>query len=123
MTDLAATHATPSSSLLYQRVVADTRKALTLVEIAEITGVQTRSVQNWAAGATRPDGLQRDRLLELQYVIEQLSDVYDSEGIEIWLHRPQRLLDHRRPIDALREGEFDEVLGLVEYLAGGPRKG
>ncbi len=120
MTNLASTHDT---SPVYRRVVADARRALTLAEIAEITGVQTRSVQNWAAGTTRPDGLQRDRLLELQYVIEQLSDVYDAEGIEIWLHRPQRALGHERPVDALRSGRFEEVLTIIEYLAGGPKRG
>ena len=118
-----ATAQVGSTSPLYRRVVADARKALTLNEIADITGVQTRSVQNWAAGTTKPDGAQRDRLLELQYVIEQLSDVYDTEGIDIWIHRPQRTLDHQRPIDALREGRFEDVLAVVEYLAGGPKRG
>jgi uncharacterized protein (DUF2384 family) len=112
-------HASP----LYKLIVADARSALTLVEIADVTGVQTRAVQNWAAGTSRPDGRQRDRLLELQYVIEQLRDVYDVEGTEIWLHRPQRMLGHQRPIDALREGRFEDVLGAVDYLAGGPKRG
>ncbi|MCU1416156.1 antitoxin Xre/MbcA/ParS toxin-binding domain-containing protein [Leifsonia sp. NPDC058292] len=118
MTDLAARAASP----VYRRVVSDARQALTLGEIAEVTGVQTRSVQNWAAGTTKPDGVQRDRLLELQYLIEQLSDVFDNEGIEIWLHRPQRMLEHQRPIDAIREGRFEDVLAVVESLAGGPRR-
>ena len=120
MTNIASTH---DASPVYRRVVADARRALTLAEIADITGVQTRSVQNWAAGATRPDGLQRDRLLELQYVIEQLADIYDAEGIEIWIHRPQRTLGHERPVDALKRGRFEEVLAAVEYLAGGPKRG
>ena len=91
-------------------------------EIADVTGVKLRSVQNWASGGSRPDGQQRDRLLELQYVIEHLSDVFDSEGTDIWLHHPQRQLDHQKPIDALRQGRFETVLRLVEQLAGGPRR-
>src|SRR3546814_10734446 len=71
------------TSPVYRQMVEDTRQALTLNEIAEITGVKLRAVQNWAAGTSNPDGAQRDRLLELQYVIEQLSDVFDREGIEI----------------------------------------
>jgi putative toxin-antitoxin system antitoxin component (TIGR02293 family) len=110
-------------SPLYRHIVADARQALTVNEIAAVTGVQPRSVQNWAAGATTPDGEQRNRLLELQYVIDQLSDVYDNEGIEIWLHRPQRMLGHRKPIDALRDGHFEDVLAVVNYLAGGPKQG
>lgn len=120
MAELAAT--TARTSPVYRKVVEEARRSLTVVEIAEVTGVQQRSVQNWAAGNTRPEGVQRDRLLELQYVIEQLGDVYDSEGIEIWLHRPQRMLQHERPIDALKEGRFTDVLAVVDHLAGGPRK-
>lgn len=109
-------------SPVYQRVVADTRRALTLQEIADITGVKLRSVQNWAKGDSRPEGSQRDRLLELQYVVGHLADVYDREGIDIWLHHPQRQLDHLKPVDALQNGQFEAVLRLVEQLAGGPRR-
>ncbi|MEY2847532.1 MAG: hypothetical protein RI885_197 [Actinomycetota bacterium] len=120
---LAATTSAHPMSPVYRRVVADARQALTLRDIAEITGVKTRSVQNWASGASRPEGTSRDRLLELQYVVEQLLDVYDSEGVDIWMHRPQRSLAHRRPVDAIRDGLFDDVVGAVEHLAGGPRRG
>lgn len=122
MSNFVGATAAPQDSPVYRMVVQDARRALTLQEIAQVTGVQQRSVQNWAAGNTRPEGPQRDRLIELSYVIEQLSDVYDDEGIEIWLHRPQRLLRHARPVDALREGRFAEVLEAVDFLAGGPRK-
>jgi uncharacterized protein (DUF2384 family) len=113
---------TSNESPVYRRVVADARELLTLSEIAEVTGVQTRSVQNWATGTTRPDGIQRDRLLELQYIVDALSDVYDSEGADIWIHRPQRMLNHQTPIDALKAGRFEEILAVIDYLAGGPKK-
>lgn len=109
-------------SLLYTRVVEEARRVFTTQEIAEVTGVKLRAVQNWASGHARPEGVQRSRLLETQYVIEQLGDVYDTEGIEIWMHRPNRRLDHRRPVDALRQGHFEAVLGLIDDLAGGPRR-
>ena len=73
-------------STLYRHVVADARKAgLKLTEIGEITGVTDRAVQNWANGSSKPEGASRDRLFELKYVIEQLSDVYTDEGIDVWL--------------------------------------
>ena len=111
-----------SGSPLYRHVVADARRALSLVEIGQVTGVGDRAVQNWARGTSRPEGASRDRLLELKYVIEQLSDVYTDEGIEIWLHARQRSLDGRQPIELLRQGQFEEVLAAVERLAGGPRR-
>ncbi|MCZ2807599.1 DUF2384 domain-containing protein [Modestobacter sp. VKM Ac-2983] len=117
----ATPHASSASSPLYQHVVADTRRALTLVEIGEIVGAGERAIQKWAAGTARPEGAKRDRLLELQYVIEELSDVYRPEGVEIWLHSPQRALQGRRPLDVLKTGEFQTVLKLVQRLAGGPK--
>lgn len=111
-----------AGSPLYRHVVADARRALSLVEIGQITGVGDRAVQNWARGSSRPEGVSRERLLELKYVIEQLSDVYTDEGIEIWLHARQRGLGGRRPLDLLQEGQFEVVLTAVEHLAGGPRR-
>lgn len=121
-TPSAQSTAEVGGSPLYRHVVADARRALSLVEIGQITGVGERAVQNWARGTSRPEGTSRDRLLELKYVIEQLSDVYTDEGIEIWLHARQRSLDGRQPIELLRQGQFEAVLSAVERLAGGPRR-
>lgn len=105
---------------LYSRIVVDIREsALTSAELAEITGVRERQVQNWAAGTSRPGGDNRDRLLEVKYIVDLLRDVYTPEGIEIWLHGRNRALDGQRPIDLLRAGDFREVLDAVERLASG----
>ena len=113
---------TGSSSPLYQHVVRDARRGLRDTEIASITGVSDRAVQSWASGASKPDGAKRERLMEVKYVVEQLSDVYTDEGVEIWLHAYQRALDSQRPVDLLQQGRFADVLSAVERLAGGPRK-
>lgn len=122
---VSATHHLESDateSPLYRHVVADAKRALSIVEIGRITGVGDRAVQKWAQGASRPEGTSRERLLELKYVIEQLSDVYDDEGIEIWLHARQRAFDGHPPLELLQQGRFEEVLQVIERLAGGPRR-
>lgn len=111
-----------SNTLVYTRVVADTRRGLTASEIGGVTGVSERSVQNWAAGKAKPEGASRDRLLELKYVIEGLADVFEDEGIEIWLHSRQRRFEGRTPLELLQEGRFDDVLEEIDHLAGGPRR-
>jgi len=93
--------------------------ALTTAELAEVTGVKDRQVQHWSSGTHRPQGQTRDRLLEVAYIVEQLSDVYSREGVDIWLHGRNRDLDGRRPIDLLRDGEFETVLYAVERLRSG----
>ncbi len=119
VTDETAAH---KESPVYRRVVADARRALTVAEIGDVSGVSERSVYNWARGSARPEGASRDRLFELKYVIESLSDVYDDEGIEIWLHARLRRFQGKRPLDLLREGDFERVLNAVDALAGGPKR-
>jgi hypothetical protein len=105
---------------LYARIVEDLREtALTTAEVAAITGVRERQVQHWAAGSHRPQGIKRDRLLELAYVVDRLRDVYKPEGIDIWLHGRNRDLQGERPMDLLAQGEFAMVLNAIERLETG----
>lgn len=105
---------------LYARIVDDIREAaMTTAEVAEITGVDERQVYNWAAGASRPKGRNRDRLLEIHYILKQLREVYTQEGADIWIHGRNRTLNGQRPIDLLVGGDFEPVLLAVERLRTG----
>lgn len=109
-------------TLLYKRVVADARRALSTAEIGGVAGVTERSVQNWATGKSTPEGSSRDRLLELKFIVEELSDVFEDEGIEIWLRSRQRSLEGRTPLELMHDGDFQTVLDAIERLAGGPKR-
>jgi transcriptional regulator with XRE-family HTH domain len=114
--DAARTRESP----VYRRIVNDVRdRGLNTDEIAAITGVTERQVQNWVAGSSRPTGTKRDLLLELHYVTDLLSEVYTPEGVEVWIHGRNRFLSGERPIDLLRAGSFEPVLNEVERLARG----
>lgn len=104
----------------YPLVVDQIRSAgLTLAEIASVTGVRERQVQNWSAGRSRPRDISRDRLVDVHYLVQQLAEVYKSEGVDIWLHARNRSLDGDRPIDMLARGEFPPVLAAVDRLKSG----
>lgn len=105
---------------IYPRIVSDIRSAsITSSDLAAIAGVNERQVHNWAAGANKPSGRTRDRLLETHYIVGLLSEIYTPEGVEVWLHGRNRTLEGERPIDLLREGDFKAVLDAVERLAVG----
>ena len=108
-----------TSGLVYASKVARVRESLTTDELASIVGVQPRAVQHWAAETNKPTGVARDKLLEVAYVVDLLREVYDAEGVEIWLHGRNRLLGDRRPLDLLLSGEFDQILRAVERLTSG----
>jgi len=103
----------------FSNVVDEARVGLSTSELADLTGVKPRQVQNWAAGTSRPAGAHRDHLLEVHYLVAALGEVYEPEGVEIWLHARNRLLDGRRAIDLLREGRYDVVLDAIERLKSG----
>lgn len=90
---------------------------LTAQDIADAVGVGLRQVQNWAAGTVVPN--RRDRLeslMDLQYVVELLSEVYTDEGIVMWLHARNRMLGGDRPLELLRERRVDDVIHVIEQL-------
>ncbi len=118
MADSSAARTTmPAGS--YPHRVARVRRGVTTEELARVVAVRPRQVQHWAAGRHRPQGSARDRLLDLDYVIELLTELYDDEGVQIWLHGRNRSIGARRPLDLLVEGDFGTVLAAVERLTSG----
>lgn len=109
-----------SGELLYARIVDEVRDGgLNTAEMAEVIGVAERQVRNWSGGTNSPTGRNRDRLLELHYLVRLLRDVYTREGAEIWLHGRKRSLNGRRPIDLLEGDESQAVLEAIERLRAG----
>jgi hypothetical protein len=57
--------------------------------------------------------------MEINYLVKRLRDVYQPEGVEIWLHGRNRDLGGQRPVDLLREGHFETVLSAIDRLLDG----
>ena len=106
-------------ALTYLRIVDDiTRSGLTQTELSHAVGASLRTVQNWAAGNGIPAGAKVRRLLDVQYIVRELREVYTEEGVQIWLHARNRNLGSQRPIELLAAGQYDEVLAEAERVAG-----
>lgn len=95
------------------------RLGITQDELARITGVTPRSVARYLSGQVVPQPLTKQRLLELAYVAEQISEVLKPEDVSLWLTSPNRLLDHDSPAERIKGGDFRSVLALIEALADG----
>ena len=105
-------------SLTYLRIVEEvTDSGLTQRELGQVVGASVRTVQNWAKGDASPSGAKVKRLLDLNYLIRTLRDVYTDEGVEIWLHSKNRNLGGERPIDLLTQGNLDDVLLEAQRLS------
>lgn len=90
----------------------------TQADVAAATGADVRSVRNWQRGRT-PSSTNEDRLRELHYLASELADTFDPPGPAQWMRAPNRTLRGRKPIDVLRDGEYEQALGAVNaYLDG-----
>jgi putative toxin-antitoxin system antitoxin component (TIGR02293 family) len=95
------------------------RTAVKEREVAQLLGTTPQTLYRWRndqAGPTR-DHLQR--ILDLHYVTEELSELYEPDDARIWLFTRHRLLGARRPADVLAEGDIDTVLALIAQLRDG----
>jgi transcriptional regulator with XRE-family HTH domain len=88
-------------------------------ELARVLETTPRTVSRWIHGQTTPRGKARERILEILHVFDQLSRVLQPAAAHDWLLTPNALLDHEKPIELLRAGEYRKVLGAVEALAEG----
>ena len=48
--------------------------------------------------------------------MDQLAELYEPDEARLWLFAPHRLLNGKTPVDRLQEGEFDEVMAIIDHL-------
>jgi transcriptional regulator with XRE-family HTH domain len=93
---------------------------LTASHLAEATGGDPSSARRWLRGTRAPSGDHAARALELTSLVERLARVMETTYIPIWLIKPIERLDDRRPVDAIRSGDYRSVSRLVASLEGMP---
>ena len=59
------------------------------------------------------------RLVELAYVAEALTEVLPAEDANLWMFTPDRLLAHDTPATRIHDGGYKDVLDLIEAIADG----
>lgn len=88
-------------------------------EVGVIVGATARSVARWVSGEAVPQRLSKQRLIELAYVAEALSEVIRGEDANLWMFSPNKLLHHDTPAERIQQGDYRSVLGVIEALADG----
>jgi uncharacterized protein (DUF2384 family) len=86
--------------------------------IARATGANVRTAERWRGGQS-PQARFRDRIGELQAVLDILGRGMTDRAKRDWLEAPNGALGWQRPIDRLADGDFDSVRGAAEsYVVG-----
>jgi len=88
-------------------------------EVAQLLDTTPQTVSRWKHGRASPQPDRLDRLLRLDWLAEQLHEIYEPEEARLWLFSPHVDLDGRRPADLIVENRIDEVLTIIDRLRSG----
>lgn len=93
--------------------------AMRSADIASIVGARAETVSRWNQGKAFPQRDKEKILLDLEYIVDQLSDFYSPDESRLWLFSRQRLLDSRAPVELIHNGETDMVIEIIDQLREG----
>lgn len=74
--------------------------------IADVLGVDRRTLSRWRGQATRP----RRELRVFARLVAILRHNWDADGVMAWFNRPRRDLDGRRPASVLKDPNWEDAL-------------
>lgn len=88
-------------------------------DIANVLDVRPETVSRWNQGKAFPHPNTEKQLLELEFIVDQLSDFYEPNEARLWIFSRQRLLNGETPAELIQKGRVDEVLAVVHQLRDG----
>jgi len=89
------------------------------IDIANVLGLRPETVSRWNQGRAFPQPEAERTILELEYIIDQLSDFYEPQEARLWLFSRQKLLNGEKPAELIQQGRTEEVLAVVNQLREG----
>lgn len=98
---------------------ASERVDLDQADLARVLDTNRRTIARWLHRESSPRPDARERVLKLLAVLDQLSDVLKPHAAHDWLFSPNPQLDHHKPVELLRDGEYRKVLGAIDAMAEG----
>ena len=108
-----------SNAVARKLEIIRTKGAMKNTDVANLLGLRPETVSRWNQGRAFPHPDTEKTLLELEYIIDQLSDFYEPQEARLWLFSPQKLLNGQTPAELIQQGRAREVLTLVNQLRDG----
>jgi uncharacterized protein (DUF2384 family) len=109
-----------NSSAIARRLDAIQHKgAMRSADIANVLAVRPETVSRWNQGKAFPHPTTEKQLLELEFIVDKLSDFYEPREARLWIFSRQRLLNDKIPAELIQAGKVDEVLSVVNQLRDG----
>lgn len=109
-----------SSNVIAKKIEAiQTKSAMRSVDIANLLGTRPETVSRWNQGKAFPRRAAEKTLLDLEFIVDELSDFYEPAESRMWLYSPQKLLGGKTPADLIHDGQTETVVKLIEQLREG----
>jgi len=93
--------------------------AMQSVDVANLFGLRPETVSRWNQGRAFPHPDTQRLLLDLEYIVEQLSDFYEPRDARLWLFSRQKSLDGEIPAELIQKGRASEVIAVIDQLRDG----
>lgn len=93
-----------------------TKGGMRHVDVANLLGTRPETVSRWNQGRAYPHTNTEKTLLELEFIVDQLSDFYTPNEARQWIFSPQKHLGGASPAELINKGQIDEVRRLVNQL-------
>jgi uncharacterized protein (DUF2384 family) len=95
------------------------RGGLKGVDVANIAQFSQATVSRWTSGQALPHPKTQLLIAGLHYVVRRLAELYSPEETRVWLYSRQELLQGKRPVELIFEGDAEAVLDVIERLDSG----
>ena len=93
--------------------------AMHSADVANVLNVRPETVSRWNNGKALPHASTERQLLEVEFIVDKLADIYEPHDARLWLFSRQRLLQDRTPAELIQQGQVDVVLATVNQLLDG----
>lgn len=93
--------------------------AMRSVDVANLLGARPETVSRWNQGKAFPRPDAQKNLLALEYIVDELSDIYEPKEARLWLFSRQKVLGGNSPANLIQEGKADAVIDVIERLKAG----
>ena len=108
-----------SNAIARRLDIIQSKGAMRSSDIANVLEVRPETVSRWNQGKAFPHPNTEKQLLELEFIVDQLSDFYEPSEARLWLFSRQRLLSGETPAELIQQGRVDAVLTAVHQLRDG----
>lgn len=85
-------------------------------DLANLLSTRPETISRWNKGHAYPQPGKEQLLLQLEYIVDELSEIYEPNEARQWIFSPQRNLGGKSPAELIQNGKIEEVRNFVNQM-------